>query len=293
MRRRSFLQLGAAALVAGPGCARAAVPPSGRIRRLSLSHPDPRFGGFSALHLAANGQDCLLMSDRGLFVALRLLRDAEGDLLDAEVLSLTPMLGLRGEGLRAGGRDSEGLAMGPDGSLYVSFEGAGGGKIWRYRRPGAQAEAMPFSRSFASLPKNGALEALAMDPQGRLVAMPEDPPGPKLPLYRLEAQGWREIALLERTEGLKPVALDYGPDGALYLLERGFMAPVFQSRLSRLTLGPSTGRTVLWHSGWGQYGNLEGLSITLRSGRELRATMVADNNQLPFLANEMIELPLP
>jgi hypothetical protein len=291
MRRRSLLALiGAAALAPASIAAPAAATP----HRFRLRHDDPRFGGFSALHLSANGRDCLLLSDRGTLVALRLARDAQGQITGAEVQSLTNLKGPRGTRLARHLRDSEGLARAPDGQIYISFEGVGGGRVWRYARPNATPEILPRHPDFGIMPLNGSLEALAIDQRGRLWTIPEQPVESRFPLYRFDAGGWDIAGHLKPLGRFLPVALDFGPDGAAYLLERDFRFPIgFASRLSRLDGGPDARRHVLWQSRLGQFDNLEGLAITRHDANALRATMVSDDNFLPVQRSELVEWVFP
>lgn len=290
MRRRSFLALGLSALLA-PACAVATQARAQVLGRLTLSHPDPRFGGFSGLHLAANGRDALVMGDRGILVAIELSRDANGQLSDAKVLSIRDLPGRQGRALAGPERDSEGLAVGPDGSLFVSFEGARGGRIWRYPADLGAPSVIPTSPDFARLGRNSGLESLALDPVGRLLAMPEDYDGDAYPLWRRESDGWRILGTLPKLGAYRPVALDHDDEGNLWLLERRFtFAMLFSSRLSRIELGPKLRRHDYWQSPLGAFGNLEGLSMGRDAQGALRATMVADNNNLKLVRSELVEV---
>lgn len=291
MRRRSFLALSIGALIS-PDVLPAEEGAPGLFGRLPLAHEDPRFGGFSALHLAANGLDCLLMTDRGVFVATRLERDhPEGRLTGFQTLSITPMPGLSSDTLPAALVDSEGLAVAPDGTRFVSFEGIGGGRVWRYSPRAKRAEALPGHPGFKRFPRNASLESLAIDRRGRLYTMPEDPPDTEFPLYRLDGDGWREIARLPRLQGFLPVSLDFDDEGGLWLLERRFALPLtLTSRLSRIGTEGRLTRERVWQSRAGAFGNLEGLSMGRHPDGRLRATMVADNNHLAFMRNEIIEI---
>ncbi len=289
MRRRSVLALIAGAVLAPASGAVTAPLPA----RFALRHDDPRFGGFSALHLAANGLDCLLLSDRAVLFALRLERDAAGQIAAARVLSTTVLRTPKGEPLTLRQRDSEGLAVGPAGDLFISFEGANRGRVWRLPHLQALPEALPRSALITDLPPNRGLEALAIDPRGRLFAMAEDPPEPDLPLLRLDGAEWRIAGHLPRAGNFHPVSLDFGPDGALYLLERAFRLPAtFASRLSRIGTAGTLTREILWQSAPGALGNLEGLSLTRTPSGRLRATMVSDDNLLPLLRSDLVEVLL-
>lgn len=294
MRRRTVLSLIAtAALAPAAGAVAAAGRPSAP-HSFRLRHDDPRFGGFSAIHLAPNGRDCLLLNDRGTFVALALQRDPDDRIIGADVLSFTNLKGPRGQRLAPYLRDSEGLAISPEGGLYIGFEGIGGGRIWHFATKDATPDILPRASDFGSLALNGGLESLVMDGAGRLWTLPEEAKGDSFPLYRFDAAGWTIAGRLPRTGRFLPVALDFGPDGSAFLLERAFRFPFgFASRLSRLQPGPEMEREILWESRIGQFDNLEGLAISLAAGGILRATMVSDDNFLPVQRSELVEILFP
>lgn len=290
MRRRSFLALGLSAAVV-PACGMATRARVRVLGRLTLSDPDPRFGGFSALHLAANGRDVLLMGDRGILAALELTRGEDGQLSAAKRLSIRDLPGRRSRPLAGAERDSEGLAPAPNGDLFVSFEGVNGGRIWRYPADLGAPSVVPTSPDFAGMGRNSGFEALALDPSGRLLAIPEEYDGDGYPLWRRESKGWRIIGTLPKLGAYHPVALDHDSDGNLWLLERRFSFPMlFSSRLSRIELTSAPTRHIEWQSSLGAFGNLEGLSMGRDASGAHRATMVADNNNLAMLRSELVEV---
>src|SRR5690606_4055269 len=131
--------------------------------------------------------------------------------------------------------DSEGLDQRPDGTLFVAFEGARP-RIYSYPDERGPATALPQAQSWRRLPGNESLEALAGDDDGAIFALPETPLDGTFPLYRLR-QNWEIMGLVPDRNGFKPVGLDFGPDGNLYLLERKFRLAFFATRISRLRPG--------------------------------------------------------
>jgi hypothetical protein len=148
------------------------------------------------------------------------------------------------------------------------------------------------------MPVNTGIEALATDAAGRLHAIPERPPQGRieLPVYRLGPAGWEEAFALPRLPPFSVTGADFGPDGALYMLERAVVLPLgFASRVRRLVPGPGgawTGEVVL-ETPPGRHGNLEGIAVWRDAAGGLRLTLAADDNFLPLLASEVVEYRLP
>src|SRR5690606_270867 len=126
----------------------------------------PGFGGFSGIELTEDGTGFVALSDRGY-----LLRGTGAPRAGARHTGIATgpaweLLTSKGRRLHGLDRDSEGLALAPDGSLYVSFEG--NVRIARYTAPGAPAELLPRPPEFGEMQANAALEALAIDAAGTL-----------------------------------------------------------------------------------------------------------------------------
>ena len=285
MRRRSFVALIAAAAVPALAWPRQ----GGGAFRWQFEHPD--FGGLSALHLWPDGLRFLALSDRGRFLQGDLTRDAAGRIVAADVARMGRLLGLGGQALKPRESDSEGVAVAADGTVYVSFEGPGGGRVWRYDRIDGPAKALPRPDAFKAMSLNGSLEALAIDAKGWLYALPEGAVAGGHALWRFDGD-WAQIGVVPQRGAFLPVAADFGPDGRLYLLERRFVFPIgFASRLSVLHPGAWDRPETLWQSTLGEYDNLEGLSVT-RGPKGLRATMVSDDNFMAVQRTELVEVDL-
>jgi hypothetical protein len=236
------------------------------------------------------------VSDQGRLVTARLTRAANGQINGVETVAIHRLRQDQGNPLRRPYADSEGIALGPDGSFYVSFEGPA--LLRHYASPDAPAETLPRAPSFADLPNNSALEALALDADGTLYTLPERPPnaGPTFPVYRFRNGVWDETLTILERNSFAAVSADFGPDGRFYLLERSFLGlPGFASRLRRFTLGPDgfIDEVTLLQSPPGLHDNLEGLSVWRDSRGQLRATMVSDDNFVPLLRTELVEYLLP
>lgn len=296
MRQRAFLGLIAAglwvvalapAIVGGQGAA-----PEGLLQTFDLAAVAPDAGGFSALWLAPDGDGIVLLSDRGLILQGTIRRDRAGAIQD---LRLDPAFALRTP--RKTPPDTEGIARGPDGAFYISTEGPA--RVWRLADLNAQAEAVARPEDFGTLPRNGALEALAVDGAGRIYTLPETavPDRKRFPLFRTDDAGkWQRWAEIAAQGDFLPVGADFGPDGRLYLLWRAF-GPLsgFSSRLTRHEMaesGPGPAQ-VLTESPYGLLGNLEGVAVWRDGQGRLRATLVADDNENPLQVSQLVEFALP
>ena len=297
MRRRPRFAI-AAGLVLTAGLAGSAspIPPPGFLTATRWTLDDPLFGGFSAIELAGDGLTFTAITDRGGFTHARLTRNAETLItsIDADPVHLLKGKGSKPLGL--GRTDSEGLAIAPDGTAYVSFEGVT--RVLRYRRLDGPAENLPIPAAFRRMTINASLEALAIDADGTLYTLPERPSANNrpFPVYRFQAGVWDDSLSIRRAGSYLPVAADIGPDGRFYLLERQFRGlSGFGSRLRRFDLSPGglTDERTLLESPVGLHDNLEGLSIWRDARNRLRATMISDDNFFFLQSTEIVEYLLP
>lgn len=250
---------------------------------------DAAFGGFSGLEVSDDGGAFLALGDRSVIVSGRFERS--GDRI-AGVLPgpLRDLPGTKGQVLPESHFDAEGLALRPDGRVFVSFEGRH--RVWSYPTLDA-AQALPDSPYFRGFQPNAGLEALAIDEFGWLYAMPErsgrltNP----FPVYRLRKGQWEIPFRLPRHGGFLPVGADFGPDGRLYVLEREFTGLGFRSRVRRLTIGPVRidQDDTLLETPTGRHDNLEGLAVWRDSADRIRLTMISDDNFRFFQRTEFVE----
>lgn len=295
MRRRTVGALGAA-LLAFAGWQGSAVtsPPKGFLSQFEWPSDDPRLGGLSALELSDDGTGVTILSDQGAWAQGVIARDAAGLITGVTLGRFEPLKGKTNAPLAKGRDDSEGLAIAPDGTGFVSFEGVA--RVLRYPHMGGLAENLPSPPEFAQLQTNSALEALAIGPDGTLYAMPErsgDLARP-FPIYRYRDGVWDHDLALPRSGDFLPTAADFGPDGKLYVLEREFQGLMgFATRLTRYDVTAMGAGEVMFQTPTGFHDNLEGVAIWRDTQGHLRATMIADNNFLPFLSSGLVEYQLP
>jgi hypothetical protein len=297
MRRRPFIAIIAAVLLpTGLQTSANPAPPAGFLTQFEWPSDDPLAGGFSALELSSDGTQITVISDRGTFSTGQISRDTQGMIAKVDLAPLRYLKGKTNTPLALKRNDSEGLAIAADGTAYVSFEGAA--RVLRYAKLDGVAENLPSPPAFEKLQINSALEALAIDADGTLYTIPErsgDEERP-FPIYRFKDGAWDNTLALPRVAGFLPVGADFGPDGKLYVLERQFHGlSGFSSRLSRYAMGADKlgAAQVLMQSPVGFHDNLEGVSIWRDGAGVLRATMIADDNFLPFLSSGLVEYRLP
>lgn len=252
------------------------------------------FGGLSGLEFNADGTEMLAVGDRGFVIRATVKREAGAI---SEIIADAPIRLRKGGNKPLTGRsqDAEGIAIAPDGSVYVSFEMTK--LIGRYTAFGQKARILPPLREFRRLHPNRSLEAVAVDGRGHVYTLPEEPAraNGQLPVYKWDTVRWSVPFTLPRLGLFSPVGADFGPDGRFYLLERAATSLGFQSRVRSWDLSqghPQDARTELV-SRFRAHGNLEGLTVWRDAEGHLRLTMIADDNFLFLLRTELVEYRLP
>lgn len=270
-------------------------PPEGFVGSLVWRMAAPEFGGLSAIEMASDGSGFVALGDKGIFVQARVARDAEGRITAVRAGPIRPLRAEETGASLAGRRsDSEGLAIGPGGEAFVSFENRS--RVARLDLETGVTRDLEGHPDFATLPKNGALEALAIGPDLVLYAVPEDPPGAQIAVYRWQDGAWSVWSTLPRRGRFLPVAADLGPDGRFYLLERDFRAlGGFASRLRRFDMGAAVlgAEVTLIETPFALHDNLEGLSVWRDDQGHLRATMISDDNFIFVQQTQIVEYRLP
>jgi hypothetical protein len=291
MRRSLAVQL--AALLIACSSALADGPKAEYLGSFRWSLDKNWFGGFSGIEMSPDGQSMTIINDRAKILTAQIKRK------DGKVTAIIPgkprhLKSSTGARLRGQIADTEGIAIAPDGSIYISFEGVH--RVSHYEAVGSSATPLHRPKAFRAMPNNGSLEALAIDQEGRLYTLPEnykDDSG-QIPIYRWKDGNWTNPFSLTAKGKFRPVAADFGPDGRFYLLERAFSVLGFRTRLRRwdFTETAATGETTLLETKHRTHDNLEGLSIWRDDTGQLRATMISDDNFMFFQRTELVEYAL-
>ncbi|KAA0917619.1 esterase-like activity of phytase family protein [Aquicoccus porphyridii] len=289
MRWRSTIAIGAILPVILTLTGSAGEPfPETYMARYTWQESTSEFGGFSGLDIAANGRDFVAVTDRGFLARGVLMRDDEqiiGVKLDhfaaIEPSQTTEKLD----------NDAEAVAIGADG-IYISYEQdhrvihlVGTGPALR----------SPTHPDFRLFPRNGGIEALAVDEKGLLHALPERfRRGGAFPVYRLDGSEWSVITTLDPVGGFEPAGASFGPDGALYVLERAFTGYGFRSRVRRVIETDQGWRDdEVFRSPTGRHDNLEGIAAWRDEDGHIRLTMISDDNFFFFQRTEFVEYTVP
>ncbi|MBM3566670.1 MAG: hypothetical protein FJX42_11235, partial [Alphaproteobacteria bacterium] len=125
-----------------------------------LKSPEDRFGGFSALAVSPDGQRLIALSDKGHRLDAKILYTPDGNLAGLAEGDLGSLAGEDGRPLsHPSERDAEGMAVGPQGEIIVSFER--NHRFLRYRPGQTTPERIPAPEELAHAPENGGVEGIA------------------------------------------------------------------------------------------------------------------------------------
>lgn len=254
---------------------------------------DPKLGGLSGLELSADGRSFTAISDRGGWTTGKITRDATDRITGLEARAVALMKDTNGQPFETPRGDSEGLAVGPKGDIYVSFEGKGAARVMRFSDLAEPGTDLPPAPEFKRLRLNAALEALAIDAQGRLYTLPESPreAGPYT-VFRYQNGRWDSQLSLPRDAEFEAVGADFGPDGRFYLLERAFHGVFgFASRVRSFALGADGfgDARLEMQSHTGRHDNLESIALWRDASGGLRMTLLSDDNFFWAQRTEIVE----
>lgn len=255
-------------------------------------NPDPAFGGMSAIDFADDGVNFVAVSDRTTIWRGQMRRDAQGLITGIVTSGPTKLHDRKGHSLGLPSGDSEGVALAPDGSVFVSFEGVP--RVSLYTKDDGPGKLLPRPLAFKTMSLNGALESLAIDAHGALYTMPERSGGKTtpFPVWRYSDGQWTHPFSIPRDGDWLPTGADFGPDGRFYLLERDFWGLLgFRSRVQVFDISGDriSGGEVLFQTTVGMHDNLEGLSVWRDTTGAVRLTMISDDNFSSFQRTEIVE----
>lgn len=255
-----------------------------------LEWPTETVVGLSGIEVTEDGAGFLAISDRGWWIEGRFHREGE-EIMGLHLTRLEPIIGQ--DGMPVAARrdidlsDAEGLALAPNGTAWVSFERLA--RVWQFQSPFSRARLTPDHPTFHDHAENWQLEAMAVDPDGRVFAFSEKPLIEGFPIYRRTVAGtWTIDGYLPEHDVFAIVGADFDSDGTLYLLERKLVVGLWwQSRIRRVRLDGTLDEPI-WTSERGAHQNLEGLSVW-RDENGTRLTLVSDNNGSERHATEFVE----
>ncbi|WP_246098714.1 esterase-like activity of phytase family protein [Paracoccus laeviglucosivorans] len=254
--------------------------------------PHEDFGGFSAIEIEDDGTRFTALSDRATMRWGRIERGDDGRIAKMVPEGHTRLKDSRGRALKPGWvGDSEGIAIGKDGKIWVSFEGLT--RVARYDTHTSNATPLPRPQEFKKMQRNSSLEALAITDDGTLLTLPERSGalGTPFPVWRFRDGKWDQPFSIPRSGDWLAVGADMGPDGRFYLLERDFLGLLgFRTRVRRFDLGPDgfSNEQILLSSYPLQYDNLEGISVW-EDEQGIRLTMISDDNFSRLQRTELVE----
>lgn len=231
--------------------------------------------------------EVILISDRGAL--FRGTLDDQG-----RTLRLKSSANLRlssGRALTRAAYDAEGLAILPDGTLAISFEGRH--SVTHYESGGTGIVAWRLPEEFKKSHNQGA-EALAVDGAGSLWLISEKSKGEGFSIFSLRSGAWTNRGIFERLGSFKPVGADFDAAGRLYILERSLRLLGFTSRIRRIDdPRASTSAITIWQSRHGSHDNLEGIAVLESDGVSTQFLLVSDDNDFPLQSTEVLLLTLP
>jgi hypothetical protein len=247
--------------------------------KVTWQEPTGDFGGFSGLAIVDGGAGLVTVSDRGTWSRARIERE-DGSIVAVHQTDHGPLRQISGKRLNGQDVDAEGLAVDAQGRAWVSFEHFH--RVRRFDDLHGPATEIPGHPDFQRLGNNSGLEALAIDPDGTLYAIPERRGRPRrqIPVFRMRDGAW-DIPFRVRYEAPFLVTdAAIGPDGKLYILERDFSWIGFRSRVRRFSIGPDGlgDEVTLLSTIYNSLDNMEGMSVWRDDAGRIRVTLISDDN---------------
>ena len=141
---------------------------------LNIDRNEKNYGGFSGLLIQNEGSEAFLITDKSFFFILKLHRNENDTLNGYSVIRKGRILSSKGDHLNGRNTDSESIAMDKNNNYYISFES--NHRIMMHRTIEGKGVFVPKHPLFKNLSVNKGIEALAIDNDNRLMAIPEKPP---------------------------------------------------------------------------------------------------------------------
>lgn len=242
----------------------------------------------------SDGVNIMLLSDHGFVAVARLDRGYDQQIRALNLRQVTNLRDESGAVLPRLRHYAEDLSVDSRGRIFVSFEQES--RVDLYARLDAPAQSLGRHSDFDILDHSASFEAVAVDRQGTVYAIPEH--AARLtygfPSYRWRDGEWTGSFRLPQEYHFYPVSADFGPDGLLYVLERERGAQGIRSQVRRFSVQGRAITTpqVVMRTEYNQFGNLEGLSVFRDWNGRIRLLMVSDNNLSPTRPGELLDVAL-
>ncbi|MGB5870153.1 MAG: esterase-like activity of phytase family protein [Albidovulum sp.] len=269
--------------------------PSARLHQIAWEDPSEEFGGISGLDVIENGLGLWVVSDRGRLFRASLTRDDMDQVSGIQITERYHLLDDFGREVSGFSSDSEAVRVLDDGRVVISFEGLT--RVAYFSPPSMVEHLLNDWMRFETLWGNKGMEALAISSTGQITTLLEKPAANKgyVSFVYHGDDKWEEGPYLATDGRFMATDADFGPDGRLYVLERRFSYVWgYSTRISvysPLDEGYSMPEVVL-ETAPGSYSDFEGLSLWTDAKGRLIATLVSDNNFLPFSSTMLAEFAL-
>ena len=259
---------------------------------LNIDRNEKDYGGFSGLLINNAGTEALVVTDKSFFFVLELRRDDNDILAGYSVIKKGRILSSKGEHLNGRNTDSESIAMDANNNYYISFES--NHRIMMHTEVEGKGIFVPKHPMFRKLSVNKGIEALAIDNENRLIAIPEKPPLgiSDIPIFRLQNNKWEIIKYVKIEDNFLVTDAEILPMGLLLILERKFSwTQGFKTRFRLISLDKfdNTEPIIVFTSTANQFDNLEGMTFWKDKKGEMRILTVSDDNFHPLQQSEIRE----
>ena len=259
---------------------------------LNIDRNEKDYGGFSGLLIKNAGTEALVVTDKSFFFVLELRRDDNDILTGYSAIKKGRILSSKGEHLNGRNTDSESIAMDANNNYYISFES--NHRIMMHTEVEGKGIFVPKHPMFRKLSVNKGIEALAIDNENRLIAIPEKPPLgiSDIPIFRLHNNKWEIIKYVKIEDNFLVTDAEILPMGLLLILERKFSwTQGFKTRFRLISLDKfdNTEPIIVFTSTANQFDNLEGMTFWKDKKGEMRILTVSDDNFHPLQQSEIRE----
>ena len=259
---------------------------------LNIDRNEKNYGGFSGLIVQDEGSEALILTDKSFFFVLKLQRNDDDILTGYSVTRKGRILSSKGEYLNGRNTDSESIVISKNNNYYISFES--NHRIMMHTNVEGKGVFIPKHPMFRKLSVNKGIEALAIDNEDRLIAIPEKPPlgVSDIPIFRLQNNKWEIIKYLKIKDDFMVTDAEFLPQGLLLILERKFSwTQGFKTRFRLISLNKFDNKKpiTVFTSTANQFDNLEGMALWKDRKGAIRILTVSDDNFHPLQQSEIRE----